>query len=173
MSRPIGGIYLKEVRTLLFLKMLILNLQNLSRSILAKEVSLPVIIVVSLDTSGHTVLRSDISSLESGKQSKRQNFSSKPFKPHHAFRQQRHYSQRGSPSCHLCGKYGHTKAECFRMEPHKSKKKQTNEGLVNMMKSVLVRLINLDMAHTPASQVEKVWVKKDETIHPSKGSGLT
>jgi len=59
------------------------------------------------------------------------------------------------------------------MKPHKSKKKQTNEGLVNMMKSVLVRLINLDMAHTPASQVEKVWVKKDETIHPSKGSGIT
>jgi hypothetical protein len=72
MSRPIGGIYLKEVRTLLFVKMLILNLQNLSRSISAKEVSLLAIIVVSLDTSGHTVLRSDISSLGSGKQSKRQ-----------------------------------------------------------------------------------------------------
>jgi hypothetical protein len=48
MSRPIGDIYLKEVRTLLFVKMLILNLQNLSRSISAKEVSLPAIIVVSL-----------------------------------------------------------------------------------------------------------------------------
>jgi hypothetical protein len=72
MSRPIGGIYLKEVRTLLFVKMLILNLQNLSRSISVKEVSLPVIIVVSLDTSGHTVLKFDISSLGSGKQSKRQ-----------------------------------------------------------------------------------------------------
>jgi hypothetical protein len=59
------------------------------------------------------------------------------------------------------------------MKPHKSKKKQTNEGLVNMMKSVLVRLINLDMAHTLASQVEKVWVRKDETIHPLRGSGLT
>jgi hypothetical protein len=72
MFRPIGGIYLKEVRTLLFVKMLILNLQSLSRSILANEVSLLAIIVVSLDTSGHTVLRSDISSLRSGKQSKRQ-----------------------------------------------------------------------------------------------------
>jgi hypothetical protein len=48
MSRPIGDIYLKEVRTLLFVKMLILNLQNLSCSISAKEVSLPAIIVVSL-----------------------------------------------------------------------------------------------------------------------------
>jgi hypothetical protein len=72
MSRPIGGIYLKEVRTVLFMKMLILNLQNLSRSISGKKVSLPAIIVVSLDTSGHPVLRSDISSLKSGKQSKRQ-----------------------------------------------------------------------------------------------------
>jgi hypothetical protein len=72
MSRPIGGIYLKEVRTLLFVKMLILNLQSLSRSISANEVSLPTIIVVSLDTSGHIVLKFDISSLGSGKQSKRQ-----------------------------------------------------------------------------------------------------
>jgi hypothetical protein len=71
-SRPIGGIYLKEVRTLLFVKMLILNLHSLSRSISANEVSLPAIIVVSLDTSSHAVLRSNISSLGSGKQSKRQ-----------------------------------------------------------------------------------------------------
>jgi hypothetical protein len=71
MLRPIGGIYLKEVRTLLFVKMLILNLQSLSRSISANEVSLPAIIVVSLDTSGHTVLRSNIICLGSGKQSKR------------------------------------------------------------------------------------------------------
>jgi hypothetical protein len=92
--------------------------------------------------------------------------SSKPSKPHHAFRQQRHYPQRGSPSCCNCGKYGHTKAECFIVKPHKPKKNQTNAGLVNMMKSVLVRLINLDMAHTPASQVEKVHVRKDGTIHP-------
>jgi hypothetical protein len=72
MSRPIGGIYLKEVRTLLFVKMLILKLQSYSRSISANEVSLPAIIVVSLDTSRHTALRSDISSLGSRKQSKRQ-----------------------------------------------------------------------------------------------------
>jgi hypothetical protein len=56
---------------------------------------------------------------------------------------------------------------------HKPKKNQTNEGLVNMMKNVLVRQINWDMDHTPASQVEKVGVRKDETIHPLRGSGLT
>jgi hypothetical protein len=59
------------------------------------------------------------------------------------------------------------------MKPNKPKKNQTNEGLFNMMKSLLVRLINLDMAYTPASEVEKVWVRKDETTHPLRGSGLT
>jgi hypothetical protein len=72
MFHPIGDIYIKEVRTLLFVKMLILNLQSPSRSNSTNEVNLPAFIVVSLDTSGHTVLRSDISSLGSGKLSKRQ-----------------------------------------------------------------------------------------------------
>jgi hypothetical protein len=59
------------------------------------------------------------------------------------------------------------------VKPHKPKKNQANEGLVNMMKNVVVRLINWDMAHTPASQEEKVWVRKDGTIQPLRGSGLT
>jgi hypothetical protein len=39
------------------------------------------------------------------------------------------------------------------------------------MKSVLVRLSNLDMTYNFASQVNKVWLRKDETIHPLRGSG--
>jgi hypothetical protein len=65
--------------------------------------------------------------------------------------------------------FSHTKAECFRMKPNKSKKNQINEGLVNMMKSVLVRLINLNMAHTPASQVEKVMSKEGWDHSPLEG----
>jgi hypothetical protein len=42
-----------------------------------------------------------------------------------------------------------------------------------MMKSVLVRLNNLDLVYNPTSQVNKVWVRKDETIHPLRESGLT
>jgi hypothetical protein len=72
--------------------------------------------------------------------------------PHHAFRR---------------------KAECFRVKPHKPKMNQIYEGLVNMMKSVLVKLNNLDMVYKPASQVNKLLVRKDETIHPLRGSGLT
>jgi len=108
--------------------------------------------VVSLDTSGYTVLRSDISKLGSGKQSKRQvNLALNLPNLIMLFQQQRHYPQRDSPSCHHYDKYGHIKAECFKVKPHKPKKNQVNEGLVNVMKNVLVRLINWDMAHTPAS----------------------
>jgi hypothetical protein len=73
----------------------------------------------------------------------------------------------------ICGKYGHTKPECFKVKPHKPKRNQIYKGLVNMMKSVLVRLNSLDMAYNPASQVNKVWARKGETIHPLRGSGLT
>jgi hypothetical protein len=81
--------------------------------------------------------------------------SSKPSMPLHAFRQKQQCSQRGSPSCRHCGKYGHTKVECFRVKPHKPKKNLIYEELVNMMKSVLVRLNNLDMAYNLASQVNE------------------
>jgi hypothetical protein len=59
------------------------------------------------------------------------------------------------------------------VKPYKPKKNQANEGLVNMMKNVLVRLINWDMAHTPASLDEKVWGRNDGTTHPLRGSELT
>jgi hypothetical protein len=42
-----------------------------------------------------------------------------------------------------------------------------------MMKNVLVSLDKLDMAYNPISHVKNVWVRKDETIHPLRGSGLT
>jgi hypothetical protein len=152
--------------------MLILNLQSLSKSILANEVSLPTIIVVSLDISGHTILRFDISSLGSGKQSKRQ--------VSLALNLPSFIMLFGNNGIILKGVLPHAVTVVSiatpkpnASKPYKPKKNQTNEGLVNMMKSVLVRLIKLDMAHTPASQVEKVWVRKDETIHPLRGSGLT
>jgi hypothetical protein len=65
MSRPIGDIYLKKVRTLFCVNMLTLKLQSLSRSISANKDSLPAITMVSQDTSGHTVIKSGIKSLGS------------------------------------------------------------------------------------------------------------
>jgi hypothetical protein len=131
--------------------------------------------VVSQDTLGHTIIRSSIKSLGSRNKSQRQvslalNL---PYLIMLFGRKKWHYPQRGSPSCHPCGKYGYTKAECFELKLHKPKEHQIYEGLVSMMKSVLVRLDKLDIAHNIASQVNKVWARKDETIHPLRGSGLT
>lgn len=72
MSLPIGDIYLKKVRTLLFLKMLTLNLQSLLRSIPTNKASLHIIIVAPLGTSGYTFLRSVLKSLGSRSKSQRE-----------------------------------------------------------------------------------------------------
>jgi len=69
MYLSIGDIYLKEVRTLLIVRMLTLKFQSLSKSILANKVSLPAIIVESLGTSSHTILRSVPRSLGSRRKS--------------------------------------------------------------------------------------------------------
>jgi hypothetical protein len=71
MSLLIGDIYLKEVWDLLFVRMLTVNLQNLPRSIPAKEANLHVIFVASLGTLGHIVLRSELRSLGSRSKSQR------------------------------------------------------------------------------------------------------
>jgi hypothetical protein len=42
-----------------------------------------------------------------------------------------------------------------------------------MMPNVLSRLDKLYKAHNPAPKVKKVWIRKDETIHPLRESGLT
>lgn len=98
---------------------------------------------------------------------------SNPSKPYHAPRQKPQFPQRAHPSCCHCGKTGHTKAECFKLKPRKPKENQIFEGLVSMMKSVLVRLDELNKAPTHEPKVNKVWVRKDKTIHPLRGSGLT
>jgi hypothetical protein len=59
------------------------------------------------------------------------------------------------------------------MKPHEPKNNHLYEGLFNMMKNVLSRLDKLDKVHNPAPRVKNAWVRKDETIHPWRGSGLT
>jgi len=55
----------------------------------------------------------------------------------------------------------------------KPKEIQIYEGLIYMMKNVLVNLDKLDMAYNPTFQVKNVWVRKGETIYSLRGSGLT
>jgi hypothetical protein len=42
-----------------------------------------------------------------------------------------------------------------------------------MMQNILSILNKLDKAHNPAPRFKKIWVRKDETIHPLRESGLT
>jgi hypothetical protein len=38
---------------------------------------------------------------------------------------------------------------------------------------MLRSMANMDLTHKSSPRVKKVWVKKDETIHPLKASRLT
>jgi hypothetical protein len=40
-----------------------------------------------------------------------------------------------------------------------------------MMKGVLFRLDEFVKGHKPRPKITQVWVRKDETIHPLRGSG--
>ena len=40
-----------------------------------------------------------------------------------------------------------------------------------MMKGVLSRLDEFEKVHKPRPKITLVWVRKDETIHPLRGSG--
>jgi hypothetical protein len=72
MSRPIAYISQRGKDFVICENANLIFAESFKKHFSKKKVSLPAIIVVSLDTSGHTVLRFDISSLRSGKQSKRQ-----------------------------------------------------------------------------------------------------
>lgn len=45
--------------------------------------------------------------------------------------------------------------------------------LLSVKQNVLSRLDKMDKAHNLAPKSKKVCVRKDETIHPLRGSGLT
>jgi hypothetical protein len=85
-------------------------------------------------------------------------------------------SQRFVPTCHHCGKVGHIRPHCFNLKPHMQKNKNSVsrkdcEGLVMMMKGVLSRLDQFEKVHKPRPKITQVWVWKDDTIHPLRGSG--
>jgi hypothetical protein len=173
MSLPIEDIYLKEVWDLLFVRMLTVNLQNLPRS--TNKRSQPTCHLCGV--SGH--IRPHCPQIRTQKpwikkqEPKKGKHGSNPPKPHHAPCQKWQFPQRAHPSCCHCGKTGQTKVECFKLKPCKPKENKIFEGLFSMMKSVLVRLDKLEKAHNHDPKVNKVWVRKDETIHPLRGSGLT
>lgn len=58
----------------------------------------------------------------------------------------------------------------------KAEKPTSNHGyeaLLSLMQDMLRSMANMDMTCKPSQRVKHVWVKKDGTIHPLRGSGLT
>jgi hypothetical protein len=122
MSHLIRHSYLKKVRTLFCVRLLTIKLQSLSRSISANEVSVPAITVVSQDTLGHNVIRSGIRSLRSRNKSQRQ-VSLALILPC--------LIMLFGKNSNILKNSKNSNIESFEVKPHKPKKNQIYEGLVN------------------------------------------
>jgi hypothetical protein len=85
-------------------------------------------------------------------------------------------SQRFIPTCHHCGKIGHIRPKCFQLNNHESKRdyfrsRNSHDELFNMVRGVITQLNDLAKSHTSVPKMKKVWVKKENTTHPLRGSG--
>jgi hypothetical protein len=85
-------------------------------------------------------------------------------------------TQRFIPTCHHCGKIGHIRPNCFQLNNHESKRdylrsRNSHDELFNMVKGVITQLNDLAKSHTSVPKMKKIWVKKEDTTHPLRGSG--
>jgi hypothetical protein len=85
-------------------------------------------------------------------------------------------TQRFIPTCHHCGKIGHIRPNCFQLNNHESKRdylrsRNSHDELFNMMKDVITQLNDLAKSYTSVPKMKKIWVKKENTTHPLRGSG--
>jgi hypothetical protein len=71
------------------------------------------------------------------------------------------------------GKSKKNKPRHYKRKPQKPTSNHGYEGLLRLMQDMLRSMANLDMTRKPSPRVKQIWVKKDETIHPLRGSGLT
>jgi hypothetical protein len=85
-------------------------------------------------------------------------------------------SQRFIPTCHQCDKIGHIRPKCFQLNNHESKRdycrsRNSHDELFTMVRSVITQLNDLAKSHSSVPKIKKVWVKKENTTHPLRGSG--
>jgi hypothetical protein len=85
-------------------------------------------------------------------------------------------SQRFIPTCHHCGKIGHIRPKCFQLNNHESKRdyfrsRNSHDELFNMVRGVITQLNDLAKSHSSVPKMKKVWIKKENTTHPLRGSG--
>jgi hypothetical protein len=71
------------------------------------------------------------------------------------------------------GKSKKNKPRRYKRKPPKPTSNHGYEGLLRLMQDMLRSMTNMDMTRKPSPRVKHIWVKKDETIHPLRGSGLT
>jgi ribosome modulation factor len=65
------------------------------------------------------------------------------------------------------------KSRRYKRKPQEPTSNHGYERLLSLMQGMLRRMANMGMTRKPSPRVKQVWVKKDETIHPLRGSGLT
>jgi hypothetical protein len=71
------------------------------------------------------------------------------------------------------GKPKKSKSRRYKRKPQKPISYHDYEGFLSLMQSMLRRMDKMDKTCKPPPQVKQVCVKKDETIHPLRGSRLT
>jgi len=68
------------------------------------------------------------------------------------------------------GKPKRTKSRRYKRKPQKPNGSHGYEGLLSLIQGMLRSMANMDMTRKPSPRVKQVWVRKDETIHPLRGS---
>jgi hypothetical protein len=71
------------------------------------------------------------------------------------------------------GKSKKYKSRRYKRKPQEPTSNHGYERLLSLMQGILRRMANMGMTRKLSPWVKQVWVKKDETIHPLRGSGLT
>jgi hypothetical protein len=79
------------------------------------------------------------------------------------------YQQQFVPT-NQCGKPKKNKSRRYKRKSQKPNGNHGYEGLLSLIQGMLRSMANMDMTRKPSPQVKQVWVKKDETIHPLRGS---
>jgi len=153
MSLRIGDIY--KVRAILFVRMLTLNLQRLSKSIPTKEVCPPVITVASLVTSDPSV--------HSSRLTRRRFRGSYQQKLHQALYLRWYIGLHGISGdnsglfrlTQKCKPRTNTPRH-YKKKPQKPDSNHAYEGLLSLMQSILRRMDSMNNTRNPPPQVKKV-----------------
>jgi hypothetical protein len=154
---------------MLFVKMLTIILQRISRSIQTKEACLPVITTTSPVTSDPNV-HSSKPRIQRFKRKLPTRATSSTLPP--TALQAPQHQQQFVPAYQI-GKSKKNKSRCYKRKPQKPTSNHGYERLLSLMQGMLRSMTNKDMTRKPSPRVKQLWVKNDETIHPLRESELT